>query len=159
MNVIFVLSVIHKYLHFATFSDIRLCIVMFIVIWNSYFLTASMMSVISFALLFYHTLLYCPLQTSSHYEFEIHCMQYSTSALMYVCATCPFSFKVEVRLSHSLPCKHIYFHIERENATAVAFQPDGTPAHFSLKFTLLFAPGFQVEYWRSWINSLAAKVS
>jgi hypothetical protein len=62
---------------------------------------------------------------------------------MYVCATFPYSVKVEVRL-HSLACNHIYVNIERENAAAVAFQLDVTPPHFTLKFTLLFALGFQI---------------
>jgi hypothetical protein len=63
---------------------------------------------------------------------------------MYVCATCPHSVNSELRLSHSLPCNRIYDNIERENSTALAFQQDGTPPYFSLKFALLFALGFQI---------------
>jgi hypothetical protein len=66
------------------------------------------------------------------------------SALMYVSAACPYSVKVELILSHSLPGNHIYADIERENTTVV-FQQDGTLPCFSLKFSLFFALGFQID--------------
>jgi hypothetical protein len=77
----------------------------------------------------------CPL-LFQHALFHV----YSDARLNY----CAHSVKPELRLFHSLPCNCININIERENGTAVAFQQDGSLPYFSLKFTLLFALGYQI---------------
>jgi hypothetical protein len=84
----------------------------------------------------------------------IHHMHYSTSALMYVCATCPHSVKAELILIHSWICNHIYVDIERENATAVVFQQDDTSPHFSLQFHLALNNRFP-DWWIGGVGSIA----
>lgn len=73
-------------------------------------------------------------------------MHYPTSVLIYVSATCPYSVKVELRHSHSLPCNYIYVDNEWENTAVVVFQLGCTPSHCSLEVHLALYTRF--SDWR-----------